>query len=280
MTSKIVPRTPLVVRHLSSILVVLGGFAVIALVLFVVAYIVVFHDAPISTSAEGWGQFGDYFGGTLGAVLALFALIALLITLRVQAYEIHLSVQELGESAKALAQQVDTLKRQTFENTFFQLLKIHGEIVSSIDLRTGGKVTAAGRDCLRAYFKRLRASLEKVSRGDLLDVRAGVRVTYQDIFDAYESDLGHYFRHLYRIFKFIDESGIEDKRSYAGIVRAQLSADELGLLFFNGISEHGEKFRVLMERFAVLENLRPKRIPLWEELHGLYDKSAFGDAEV
>lgn len=198
MTSIIVPRTPLVVRHLSSILVVLGSIAVITLVLFVVAYLVVFHDAPISTSAEAWGQFGDYFGGTLGAVLALFALIALLITLRVQAYEIHLSVQELGESAKALAQQVDTLKRQTFENTFFQLLKIHGEIVSSIDLRTGGTVTAAGRDCLKTYFKRLRTSLEKVSRGDFLDVPEGVRATYQEIFDAYESDLGHYFRHLYR----------------------------------------------------------------------------------
>lgn len=63
-------------------------------------------------------------------------------------------------------------------------------------------------------------------------------------------------------------------------MRAQLSADELGLLFFNGISEHGEKFRVLIERFALLENLRPKRIPLWEELHGLYDKAAFGDADV
>ena len=47
--------------------------------------------------------------------------------------------------------------------------------------------------------------------------------------------LDHYFRHLYRIFKYIDDAdkntiSDEDKYEYAGIVRATLSQYELIML--------------------------------------------------
>ena len=49
----------------------------------------------------------------------------------------------------------------------------------------------------------------------------------------------HYFRHLYRILKYIDQSqdldGWAAKYKYIGIVRGQLSRYELVWLYFNSL---------------------------------------------
>lgn len=45
--------------------------------------------------------------------------------------------------------------------------------------------------------------------------------------------VGHYFRGLYQILKFIDDCELPDseKEKYSRILRAQLSTDEIALLF-------------------------------------------------
>lgn len=77
----------------------------------------------------------------------------------------------------------------------------------------------------------------------------------------------HYFRHLYRIMTFIDESTFLDKDSkyideryrYASILRATLSPYELVFLFYNGLSYNGNiKFKDLIEKYSLLNNLRPE----------------------
>ena len=84
--------------------------------------------------------------------------------------------------------------------------------------------------------------------------------------------LDHYFRHLYRIFKFIYEAdktliSNDKKYEYASIVRATLSQYELVLLFYNGFSH--PRFKELIEEYALLNNLRP------ELLATNYDRSLY-----
>jgi len=69
--------------------------------------------------------------------------------------------------------------------------------------------------------------------------------------------LGHYVRTLYHIFKFVKESDIPaiDKRRYTSLARAQLSADELVLLFYNCLAPVGAKFKPLVEEFGLFEHL-------------------------
>ena len=72
-------------------------------------------------------------------------------------------------------------------------------------------------------------------------------------------NLDHYFRHLYRIFKYIDDADSnvisdEKKYKYTGIVRATLSPYELIMLFYNGFSH--PKFKAMIEKYALLQNLR------------------------
>ena len=91
-----------------------------------------------------------------------------------------------------------------------------------------------------------------------------------------EPHLGHYFRQLYHIIKFVDESEIEDKRRYTDFLQAQMDNDELVLLAYNGISEQGEDFKPLIERYSLLENLAAKSF-FNEEHCEFYEKAAFGN---
>ena len=72
----------------------------------------------------------------------------------------------------------------------------------------------------------------------------------------------HYFRLMYRILKFVDNTKlIEDKDKYkydyTCILRALLSRYELVWLYYNGLSDYGsERFKPLIEKYSMLQNLR------------------------
>lgn len=70
----------------------------------------------------------------------------------------------------------------------------------------------------------------------------------------------HYFRHLYRIIKFIDGADCltsDEKYKYTSIVRATLSSYELVWIFYNCLYGAGKpKFKQLVEEYAMLKNLR------------------------
>ena len=60
---------------------------------------------PLSSSSTDWGTFGDFVGGIAGTVIALSTLIALVVTL-------HLQAKELEETREALRDQADAAKMQ------------------------------------------------------------------------------------------------------------------------------------------------------------------------
>ncbi|MDX9744186.1 MAG: putative phage abortive infection protein, partial [Arcobacteraceae bacterium] len=82
-------------------------------------------------------------------------------------------------------------------------------------------------------------------------------------------------RYLYNIVRFVSESGYKDG-PYMRLIRAQLSDQELLLLFYNSISEHGNNFRTYIEDFALLDNMPQIRL-LNKEHAVLLKKSAYGE---
>lgn len=71
----------------------------------------------------------------------------------------------------------------------------------------------------------------------------------------------HYFRHLYRIIKFIDTTDLlendGERYEYTSIVRATLSRFELVWLYYNCLFGIGNsKFKPLIEKYALFKNLR------------------------
>lgn len=70
--------------------------------------------------------------------------------------------------------------------------------------------------------------------------------------------IGVLFRSLYRLIKWIDEQQALDAKTkwqYVSIIRSQLTRYEQTLLFYNGLSDQGAKFKPLIERYALFDNL-------------------------
>ena len=73
---------------------------------------------------------------------------------------------------------------------------------------------------------------------------------------------------------FARQNAPSDPYSYIRLARAQLSSYELALLFYNCLSEVGEKFKPLVEEFSLLHNM-DKSVLVSQEHLQLYDEHAF-----
>lgn len=194
------------------------------------------------------GQIGDTIGGIMGPFVAIAAAILTFLAFWVQ--------------FKANEQQRKDIALERFESNLFQLIQIQEEITNNLSFtptdgadRLYGNVFH-GRQVFEILYK------EKTS--PYWGIESGIRekgiISYEEDKDV--NVLDHYFRHLYRVFKYIDETPIfiNDKKKryeYACIMRASLSQYELILLFYNCLSSNGrEKFKPLIERYAIFNNLR------------------------
>ena len=192
-----------------------------------------------------------------------------------QVKEMELQREEMKDQREEMQQQNESLRRQRFENTFFGMLELHNQVISTVRSDNGG---SSGR----AAFGMLLATLRGFSVGQVSGTHP-TRPPSMDPIEKYErwytdneSSVGHYFRTLYNIMRYVDEFGGNERRTYARLVRAQLSSSELKLLFFNGLSRYGrEKFKPLIERYSLLKHLRTDADI--QNLDLKYDMAAFGD---
>ena len=215
--------------------------------------------------------------------------------LKLQIKEFELQRKELEDTREVFKIQSQTIKKQQFESTFFNLLNLHHNITNSIDvtllkdkytLWERSKIPSAqhkdkieekyvGRDSFVYFRNKFTEEFSNKFGFEFENELEKVNTVYLRFYEEHQSDLGHYFRNLYHIFKFIKTSNEEDKNTYMSLVRAQLSNDELFLLFYNCLSELGrEKFKPLIEEFHLLQNINFNTI-LSEEHIKEYNDSAF-----
>jgi hypothetical protein len=151
-----------------------------------------------------------------------------------------------------------SVAHQRFEDSFFQLLKLQRDSMQSLRITQpngqeweGSRAFRRAVHILESYFKD-----DGLVPMDEYELFSFVVFGFNATCASDGSDFGHYFRTLYHLIEFIDQSFIDEKAYYVGIVRAQLSTDELTLLFYNGLSEQGENFKPLIEKYALLKNWR------------------------
>jgi hypothetical protein len=231
------------------------------------------------------GIFGDMFGA-VNALFSGLAFVGFLYTillqradLKLQKHEHDLSRAEMAAQREQLVLQNETLRLQSFESTFFQLLRLQNDIVNAIDLARvdTGEVTLKGRDCFRVFYASFCARYKEQRPEDAGPTTLDrIRRTYLNFSAEIEAEAGHYFLTLYNILKYVDVSEVAHKKRYTNLVRAQLSSYEVALLFYACLSERGAaKFKPLIERYAMLKMV--PRDELLDQQHvELYDPAAFG----
>ena len=226
------------------------------------------------------GTFGDMFGA-INALFSGCAFATLIFTIWMQREELGLQRRELELTRKEMAgqkeqleSQASTLKLQQFESTFFSLLRTQQDIVNATDLvDQQSRITTKSRDCYKVFYSRLKG---RWMYGETYEnPLEGIRYHYGQFYEDIESEVGHYFRHLYHLIKLIKNSGVENPKQYTNLVRAQLSSNELLLLFYNGLADTGrDKFKPLIEEFSLLKNLPTQH--LLDHRHvNLYATGAF-----
>lgn len=288
------------------------GFGVLGLLAFIIT-ILFFNTGEIyertkPVDSGKFGDFGSFMSGSVGIVWSLVSVILFYLTLRLQRKELGFQREELEMTRNELLgqknqmiKQNDTLNIQRFENTFFNLLNQHHQIVSDIDfryykskekeqkfvIRARSEAMSApaaekeiveikGRDVFRFRYNRMKE--------EMTEKPTEFKEIYQSHYEDAQTDFGHYFRNLYRMIKMVDEADFNDtenlsidfetKYRYVSIIRAQISDYELSWLFYNCITPNGrEKFKPLIEKYTILKNLPLKLILINHK--NLYLEKAF-----
>lgn len=199
--------------------------------------------------------------------------------LALQRRELMLTRVEVQGQKEQLKAQNATLQQQRFEDTFFSLLNLHTSLVKEIEIWSNTGRNIRGRECFGELWKELRS----IYTDRIVPVKVGrpynevCLITYREFSNSRQADVGHYFRTMYNIIKFVHTSDNDNKQVYINILRAQLSDAELLLLFYNCLGPKGRNFKIYVEEYGLLKNLETSRL-LEKEHQAVYEKSSFQNA--
>ena len=110
------------------------------------------------------------------------------------------------------------------------------------------------------------------------------KLRYDDFYNKHFYLLGHYFRYVYHIILYIDELNFLEwlkKAYFIKLLQAQVSTDEMGLIFYNVVlndkakkKETGEsKFHELLEKYKFFENIDDNSLVDISHKHKYYPKT-------
>lgn len=254
---------------------------------------------------EGKGEnpealFGDSFGA-VNALISAFAFAGVIVSMYLQRKDLELQRNSLEVQKDELTRNTDelalqrlefqmqnkTMMLQRFESTFFNMLSMQQEIVNNITFEyteTHGTFLKkiSGQAPADKHFKLTgRQVFEHLYENSLKqEIEENGVDGFNQVEGLYLFD--HYFRHLYRIIKFVDETTLlynkEERYSYISILRATLSRYELIFLFYNELEF--PCFVKFIEEYSIFDNLNHNSLidckhTSREEQLKLYDESAY-----
>jgi hypothetical protein len=268
---------------------------------------------------EYMGQVGDFFGGVLNPLLSFMALIAVLFTIKMQSKELKEAKEETRIANRIQDKQTAVFERQNFESVLFRLLDVHGRLVERMRVRSKfddsdtfksvvddvlDLVNEREPDTLSTYFHDLDSWTarreEQVRRNadGLKKLKEAVRIV---IDGDYKILLSQYFRNMYQILKLIDnfklevhEEGSEkgkkskrqlrmeyfQRRQYCNILRAQVSDDELKVLYLNCLTGTGHGLKYYVEKYSLLKHMdKNDFLEVSWQWAAVYEETAFADYE-
>ena len=280
-------------KNFAFILIGVGGLCIL---FFVVSLYL--NNIEIANGATGinfaiTGQIGDFIGGIVGSIWPLAGVILFYLAILIQNKELNQQINEFREARKIFT-------KERFDNQFYNSLNSLDSIINNLSYNTDISTTntkvidhkartvfvvlydvlkklnrflfsKADADIKRQLLKELKEhfyDMDKwglnVKPEDLLqDSYFDIKTIYPLWYNRFHYLLGHYFRSVYHILKFIDaETEINDKTPYIDWLKARLSNAELLLLLYNGM--FFPKSGALLRKYKIIDNL-PKEYVFREE---------------
>ena len=117
----------------------------------------------ISGNNNDLDKLGDYVGGVVTSIWSLAGLIIIYVAFLGQKQQILQQQKEMlynrleiSMTREEMVQQNETLSRQRFENTFFQMLNLHHQIVNAIDIIEVNHQNHKARDAFKFIYENFR----------------------------------------------------------------------------------------------------------------------------
>lgn len=235
---------------------------------------------PLSCSEpidyDAFGTFGDYIGGVLGTIAAIFA-----------AYFVYVTYRS----------QVLTSRKQQIENHFYELLKLHESNVARLKADTPNIFTVYTEnvkifiDSVSEYSEQkdkkwesydivvisylffflginnefvkteIRNSSDSIEMKDIDEINQYL-VNKGIKYNGAYTELGIYFRQLFQIVTYIDgkeELSYLEKYEYIKTLRVRLNIEEQYLLFLNSLCATGRNWELKARDKAKVEQSQEKK---------------------
>lgn len=230
---------------------------------------------------------GDFLWGTLGILYTIATTIFLFVTFYDQKRQI--------KEAKADAD------RARFETTYFNLLGMLKQVQDNVNANISSNLKSQNVQDLAAYYKyfmseykkHLDADVSLKSIMDAFDFNKSNAASLEQLqgvlaneFESFVKNTGcnvsFFYRYIYNSIKFVDDFANQeaDRNLYLNLLQAQLSNEELSLLFYDAISKYGRdkdnnyKFKNLLDDTNFLDNIEENYL-LDRKHYAVYSNTLF-----
>ncbi|MBD5632811.1 MAG: hypothetical protein HDP34_06225 [Clostridia bacterium] len=214
---------------------------------------------------------GDFLWGTIGIILTFTTTIFLFITFREQRAQLK-TTQKQAEKVR-------------FETTYFNILSMLKQVQDTVNANIASRLANKEIKNIVDYYtnfqKRYSCYLnehpqfsEKVNNFDPLKANSAeietykekIATLYTEMVEETNCNIGYLYRYLFNAIKFVIDdpynlSHTDAAERYLNLLQAQLSNEELCLLFYNCISAYGEnkkgelQFMTILDKYNFLENI-------------------------
>ena len=233
-------------------------------------------------------NFGDFSCGTIGIMLTFASTLLLYLTFNTQQKQFK-----------------DTQKdafRTRFEGTFFNMLSMYYNVRSEADKQIALASNCSSKNIsdfyaeFKAYYRqRLSQNSDFADAMSQLDKDKILETQYKtaifdlgELYDQYITyqgcNAGFYFRYIHNLILFVLNhwrGNDKEIHLYLNFIQAQMSDDELALVFYDSISNKGQDkrhqytFKNNLDEYSFLENISESTL-MNRNHYKLFPKTLFG----
>lgn len=224
-------------------------FLFIGFTLLSIALIFLLIPYLITNTSWGWkygqdtGVIGDTIGGIVGPIVGFIGAILTFLAFYIQFQANQVQINALEEQKTSAQQQEKQISLQQFENTFFELLKLHRENVSELDYRHN-----KGRNVIikivNEFFEILQALIDtNIIRDNRLDEQDLANIAYTILFFGTDETVSDVLENrFFNKYNMIDD----EIKSFIESLRKKQNPHNSDKYYYNGHqSRLGHYFRHL-----------------------------------
>lgn len=241
------------------------GGIIAAVVLGLLFFLNQTYDRNLPVDTGIFGTYGDFIGGVLGTIIALYSAYLLIKTLQNQTKinedieRTNASVVTTNESIVAANAKADAAAQQQYYQNALQIFdgkfsRFFGAYQSAISAYEHEPFTGrAAFDTIAGFF------IDTVfdNNNDYKRRSASATDEYLEFYAKHQTEMSVHFRMLYLLVTLISKSELEeeDKVEYAKLVRGQMSNAEMLMVRYNCRSLYGMKMQPYCNQYNLTKHL-------------------------